>query len=178
MVESQSLLTLDVRDILKAGGEPLSDIMLAVGSLAPGQGLRLLDAFKPVPLFGVMSQHGFSHVEREIGGGDWKVVFSSAETGVGIGPDDATGSWSRKSSQSAKVACVDLRGLAPSEALQRALGALEALKEGELLQVLTEREPKLLAQELGRRYHALVTEPCTEGYRTTIQHSGASEERA
>ncbi len=71
-----SLLTLDVREILKAGGEPFSDIMRAVASLAPGQGLRLLAIFKPVPLFTVMAQRGFSHSEREIGGGDWEVVFT------------------------------------------------------------------------------------------------------
>ena len=79
--------TLDVRDILKAGGEPFSHIMQAVESLPPGQGLRLLATFKPVPLFGVMAQRGFGHTEREIGGGDWEVVFmpahaASAVTGV------------------------------------------------------------------------------------------------
>ncbi len=73
-----SLLTVDVRDVLKAGGEPLSDIMRAVASLAPGQGLRLLAIFKPVPLFSVMAQKGFSHGEREIGDGDWEVIFTPA----------------------------------------------------------------------------------------------------
>lgn len=70
--------TLDVRDILKAGGEPFSHIMQAVDALSPGQGLRLLATFKPVPLFGVMAQRGFGHTEREIGGGDWEVVFAPA----------------------------------------------------------------------------------------------------
>lgn len=72
------LSTVDVRDILKAGGEPFSDIMQAVAALAPGQGLRLLATFKPVPLFGVLGQKGFSHTEREIGGGDWEVIFMPA----------------------------------------------------------------------------------------------------
>jgi uncharacterized protein (DUF2249 family) len=72
---SHDLSTLDVRAILMAGGEPFSHIMQAVDALAPGQGLRLLATFKPVPLFGVMAQRGFGHTEREIGGGDWEVVF-------------------------------------------------------------------------------------------------------
>ncbi len=72
---TQNLSTLDVRDILKAGGEPFSHIMQTVEALAPGQGLRLLATFKPVPLFGVMAQRGFGHEEREIGGGDWEVIF-------------------------------------------------------------------------------------------------------
>jgi uncharacterized protein (DUF2249 family) len=72
------LSTLDVRDILKAGGEPFSHIMQAVETLSPGQGLRLLATFKPVPLFGVMAERGFGHAEREIGGGDWEVIFTPA----------------------------------------------------------------------------------------------------
>lgn len=76
---SDTLSTLDVRDILKAGGEPFSEIMQAVAGLAPGQGLRLLATFKPVPLFNVMAQRGFTHSEREIGGGDWEVVFTPSQ---------------------------------------------------------------------------------------------------
>lgn len=74
------LSTLDVRDILKAGGEPFSQIMQAVEGLTLGQGLRLLATFKPVPLFTVMAQRGFGHSEREIGGGDWEVIFTPSQT--------------------------------------------------------------------------------------------------
>jgi hypothetical protein len=73
-----NLSTLDVRDILKAGGEPFPQIMQAVEALAPGQGLRLFATFKPVPLFNVMAQRGFGHTEREIDGGDWEVIFTPA----------------------------------------------------------------------------------------------------
>ena len=73
---SHNLTTLDVRDILKAGGEPLAQIMEAVEALVPGQALCLLATFRPVPLFGVMEQRGFGHSEREIGGGDWEVIFT------------------------------------------------------------------------------------------------------
>ncbi|MBU6296618.1 MAG: DUF2249 domain-containing protein [Alphaproteobacteria bacterium] len=73
-----SLVTVDVRETLKAGGEPFSDIMKAVVALKPGQGLKLLAIFKPVPLFAVMAEKGYSHTEREIGGGDWEVIFMPA----------------------------------------------------------------------------------------------------
>ena len=77
-MSDNSLVTVDVRETLKAGGEPFSDIMKAVADLGPGQGLKLLAIFKPVPLFAVMAGKGFSHSEREIGGGDWEVVFTPA----------------------------------------------------------------------------------------------------
>ncbi len=75
------LSTLDVREILKAGGEPFSEIMQAIEALPPGQGLRLLATFKPIPLFGVMAQRGFGHREQEIGGGDWEVIFTPSAPG-------------------------------------------------------------------------------------------------
>ncbi len=75
-------LTLDVRDILKAGGEPFSAIMKAVDGLSPGQGLRLLATFKPVPLFAVMEGRGFGHSESAIGGGDWEVLFTPLARGA------------------------------------------------------------------------------------------------
>jgi uncharacterized protein (DUF2249 family) len=80
-----SLSTLDVREILRAGEEPFSKIMEAVNALSPGQGLRLLATFKPVPLFGVMAQRGFGHTEQEIGGGDWEVIFTPSTRGAGSG---------------------------------------------------------------------------------------------
>ena len=43
-------LELDVRPLLRNGGEPFGAIMGAVGSLAPGQGLRLYATFRPEPL--------------------------------------------------------------------------------------------------------------------------------
>ena len=70
-----SLLTLDVRPILRNGGEPFPEIMKAVASLKSGQGLRLLATFKPVPLFSVMQKKGYAHCEKELGQGDWEVVF-------------------------------------------------------------------------------------------------------
>lgn len=69
-------LDLDVRPILRDGGEPFGAIMEAVAKLAPEQSLRLLAPFKPIPLFGVLGQRGFHPDAREIGNGDWEVLFS------------------------------------------------------------------------------------------------------
>ena len=167
MTSSASLVTLDVREILRAGGEPFSEIMQAVASLSPDQGLRLLATFKPVPLFGGMSQHGVTHTERDIGGGDWELVFS---------PTRASGAT--KSAETPDQPCLDVRGLAPPEPMQRALEKVEALEAGESVQVLTDREPTLLFQELERRHHSYVSETCPEGYRTTIRHGGAVGKRS
>lgn len=54
-------ITLDVRPDLRAGGEPFPRNMQAIASLAPGQALRLLATFEPVPLYAVLGRKGFAH---------------------------------------------------------------------------------------------------------------------
>lgn len=54
-------LTLDVREELRRGGEPLPRIMETVRQLAPGQALRLLATFEPLPLYAVL-EIGRAHV--------------------------------------------------------------------------------------------------------------------
>ena len=70
-----TFMDLDVRPLLSAGGEPFGKIMETVAALGPGEGLRLLATFKPVPLFQVLGSKGFTYEAREIGGGDWEVMF-------------------------------------------------------------------------------------------------------
>ena len=71
-------IDVDVRPILRAGGEPFSVIMAALERLEPGQGLRLYATFKPVPLFAVMADKGFAHSEQALDGGEWEVLFTPA----------------------------------------------------------------------------------------------------
>ena len=61
-------IDVDVRPILREGGEPFSVIMAALDRLEPGQGLRLYATFKPIPLFAVMADKGFAHSEQPLGG--------------------------------------------------------------------------------------------------------------
>ena len=57
-------ITLDVRSHVRAGIEPFTLIMKTVGGLEPGQDLRLLAPFKPLPLFNVLARKGYSHVAQ------------------------------------------------------------------------------------------------------------------
>jgi hypothetical protein len=51
-------LTLDVRDDIRAGRDPLARIMDAVPPLKPDQSLALINVFEPPPPYGVMSARG------------------------------------------------------------------------------------------------------------------------
>lgn len=165
---------LDVRPILREGGEPFSEIMEAVAALAPGQRLRLLATFKPIPLFNVLGSRGFEPSAREIGDGDWEVIFTPTVeepdaaverpdmANVGVGP--ANEDWP------APVAELDNRDLDPPEPMVRTLEGIEALSHGQTLAALLPREPVFLFEELEARGHRWRGAVESEGhYRVVIR---------
>lgn len=165
---------LDVRPILREGGEPFSVIMDAVGKLAPGQGLRLLATFKPVPLFQVLRARGFEAAAREIGNGDWEVIFTPA---AGASPAAAPAAPAKRQGNGAQwpepLREMDNRELEPPEPMVRTLEGVEALAPGETIAVLLPREPVFLFEELRSRGHAWRGGFEPEGhYRAVIRRGG------
>jgi TusA-related sulfurtransferase len=127
--------------------------MGVITGLQPGQGLKLLATFKPTPLFSVLGSQGFSHEAREIGGGDWEVLFRPAEGATKSEPPlDAPAQdiveWPDPAQH------LDNRDLDPPEPMVRILAATEELKKGEVLSALLCREPIFLLPELAKRGHA------------------------
>ena len=147
-----TFVDLDVRPILRDGGEPFEQIMATVAALRPDQGLRLLATFKPTPLLHVLGSRGYAHAVREIDHGDWEVLFTPAEAppasaAVVAGTSDDDGTWPPP------TAAFDFRDLDPPEPMVRTLAALGSLKEGEVLSALLCREPMFLLPELAKRGH-------------------------
>ena len=140
-------IDVDVRPILRAGGEPFSVIMAALERLEPGQGLRLYATFKPLPLFAVMADKGFAHSASEIHGGEWEVLFTPADTTPAARSSRAqpAESWPEP------VVLLDNRDLDPPEPMVRILGAAEQLAPGQTLSALLRREPVFLFPHLEKR---------------------------
>lgn len=149
-----SYVDLDVRPILIAGGEPFGEIMAAVEGLQPGQGLRLLASFKPVPLFAVMAKRGFDHTERDIGDGDWEVLFSPTDAATAPAPEPVAAdgrNWPAPAGEA-----MDLRDLDPPEPMQKVMLAIEAANPGDVVSALLCRKPPILIPELealGHEWH-------------------------
>ncbi len=72
----RTIVTLDVREDLRAGREPFPGIMKAVGRLREGEVLRLLATFEPRPLIRVLAAQGLTATSTPIEGGDFEVIFS------------------------------------------------------------------------------------------------------
>lgn len=144
-------LTLDVRPHLARGEEPFAAIMAAAEALAPGQALRLLAPFRPVPLFSVMADRGLIAEERALPGGLWEVLFAPMPpaAGAGLSAGSALGAVTWPDPTRA----LDLAGAAPEAAGQRILAALRLLEPGEVLFVLLDREPEALFAQLAAGLH-------------------------
>lgn len=173
-----SFVEVDVRPILRSGGEPFAQIMQAVEALKPGEGLRLLATFKPTPLFHVLGAKGFMNESREIGGGDWEVLFSPSAAAQERGAvanghtktDDAS-AWPEPAQY------MDNRDLDPPEPMVRILEAMERLAPGDVLSALLCREPMFLFPELAKRGHSWRGGFDADGttYRVLVRAKAAAE---
>jgi len=164
-------LTLDVREELRRGGEPLSRILQAVKELGPGQALRLLATFEPLPLYAVLGSKGFGHSAKRLGEGDWEVTFTreaapARQSGSArAASEDSAAGWPKPSIY------IDNRGLEPPAPLVRILDALERLGAGEVLEALNERDPVFLYPELQARGAAIHTDKVSGGVRILIRRA-------
>jgi uncharacterized protein (DUF2249 family) len=161
-------LELDVRPILRNGGEPFGAIMGAVSQLAKGQRLKLFATFKPEPLFNVMASQGFSHEASPLSDGEWMVVFTPV---YGQRAVDSQSSAEAPDTWPDPAQYLDCSELDPPEPMVRILGQLEAMTEGEVLFALLGREPLFLFPELKARGHAWVGDfdENNEAYRLMVR---------
>jgi uncharacterized protein (DUF2249 family) len=151
---SAPIVELDVREDLRAGREPFSRIMSAVGALGANEVLLLRTIFEPAPLFGVLAKRGFASESRADAPDDWSSWFwrpdaqpsepSGAQAAASL-EDDAL------APQDESTIVLDVRGLEPPEPLMRTLAALETLPDGYVLQHVNTRVPQLLFPFLAER---------------------------
>ncbi len=146
-------LVLDVRDLLRAGGEPFSKIMAAVASLPEGAVLRLRAIFEPAPLYAVLAKRGFSHETRADAADDWSVWFWKANTPV-LAPSTESRSVEVTDERDPTTVRLDVRGLEPPEPMLRTLAALEDLPLGHTLVQINNRVPQFLLPVLAERGYA------------------------
>lgn len=65
----------DARPMLAAGEEPFAAIMETAASVAEDEVFVVYAPFEPVPLEGVLAEHGFRHVADQIDDSNWRVTF-------------------------------------------------------------------------------------------------------
>ena len=140
-------IDVDVRPILRAGGEPFSVIMAALERLEPGQGLRLYATFKPLRYSPSWQTEDLRIPRGRSTAGEWEVLFTPATTKQTASPAVAPvfDDWPEPAVR------LDNRDLDPPEPMVRILAAAEKLGPGETLSALLRREPVFLFPQLEKR---------------------------
>lgn len=160
-VAADRVVTLDVRDELRAGREPFSLIMDAVRAVPPGGALALRAIFEPVPLYEVLGRRGFQHWTERHSDDDWTVWFYPAPADEAV-EADAGEEGLANVDVGGDVVVLDVRGLEPPEPMMKTLAALEALPAGAVLVQLNARPPQFLLpilEERGFTYEIRQQEP-------------------
>lgn len=143
---------LDVRDDFRAGRQPCTRIMDAAKPLAPGQVLRLVTPFQPVPLFSVLGDLGFRSESRQLAADHWETRFTREKAAdAGTKPSGCGCHASEEPAKGGEATAVDARGLEPPEPMTRILAALEKLGAGGVLRATTDRRPVHLLGILDQR---------------------------
>ena len=146
----KQVVTLDVRPILAAGHEPFASIMQATAALKPGEILRLVAPFRPVPLLLVMRRQGFTSRVTQLDGGLWQVDFSPSSGALSAGSSLDAADWP------APTRLLDLTGREPSDLVDDVLAAVEAVPPGEVIFALMYGEPVDLLSHLTSHGHSWV----------------------
>lgn len=159
-------LELDVRPLLRNGGEPFGAIMAAVSSLEKGQRLKLFATFRPEPLLTVMANKGYSHEATPLEDGEWQVIFTPE--GADITSPAVAADPEKWPDPSHYLDCTEMD---PPEPMVRILAQLEAMAEGEVAFALLGREPVFLYPELQARGHGWVGDfdETGENYRLMVR---------
>ena len=150
-IPRERIVELDVREALRAGQEPFSQIMAARAQVPPGGALCLRAIFEPVPLYAVLGKQGFTHHTERLAGDDWRIWFypADAATAPAVGP--AASAEGAPPEYGDDVVVLDVRGLEPPEPMLRTLEALESLPAGGTLVQLNSRVPQFLLPMLAER---------------------------
>lgn len=164
----EAIVTLDVRPILARGEEPVAVILAAADTLLPGQTLRLLAPFRPVPLFRVMAKRGFDHHDLQLSGSDWQIDFAPAAQVLGQGSALDAFDWPEP------TALLDLTARAPAEAEERLMAAFQRIPPGDVLFALLTDKPAALLARLGEQGHKWAGNPAGDGsgFRLLLRREG------
>jgi len=143
----------DVREDLRAGREPFSKIMSAVGALGENEVLHLRAIFEPAPLFTVLAKRGLVHESHAHAPDDWSVWFWKpfVEQAHEAQATDEQSAVDPIPLIDSVVVELDVRGLLPPEPMLRTLAALETLPPGHELVQINVRVPQFLLPILAER---------------------------
>ena len=148
------VVDLDVRPILAGGQDPFNLILKYVGELSPGQALRIINDFDPIPLVQLLGKRGFQTYGEVLDGGVFHTYFFKGdEVRMGAAKAERRSSdWEEKLKQYAgRMKEIDVRELEMPLPMMTILEELDHLPADHALYVNHKRIPMFLLPELEDR---------------------------
>jgi uncharacterized protein (DUF2249 family) len=156
-IREEQLVELDVRPLIAAGKDPLSLILEKAKDIKPGQILKIINTFAPVPLVPLLEKKGFiSYMD--------KVEDKLVETYFFKNSEGIEGDASAKDKEAPardwdqvlerfkdELVTIDVRTMEMPQPMITILDALERINDGEALFVYHKRIPVYLLPELAER---------------------------
>lgn len=153
-IKVADIVELDVRAELESGKDPLNLILKAVKPLQPGQVLKLINSFEPVPLILLLEKQGFESY-TEIVSDNLVHTFFHKNQATSIKEADTSKAgegWDEMLQRfTGKLETVDVRQLEMPLPMLTILDALEKLPDEKALYVIHKRIPVFLLPELTDR---------------------------
>lgn len=173
--KDSEVLEIDVRPILRSGGDPLKLILGKSASLKEGESFKLINSFEPVPLIAVLGRKGFSHYTEHAepdlyltwfllnvreAPGDMAVKSDQSEQAADrMVSDDSESDFNAAVEQYGdKLVRLDVRELPMPAPMLAILTELDTLPPGNALLVKHKKLPVYLLPELEERGFSYLTQ--------------------
>lgn len=157
-LEKLPVKTLDVRQDLAEGKDPLKKIMAVIKELPADHVLKLINTFEPMPLINLLEKKGYESYLKEISPEEihafFKLKAETKEDELNVDmPDTVTEKVfiSKLNEFEEKVSSVDVSNMEMPMPMVTILEALSDLPEGFVLSVQHKRIPIFLFNELKER---------------------------
>jgi uncharacterized protein (DUF2249 family) len=151
----EQVTELDVRSVIASGSDPLSIIMEKVKVIQPGQALKIINTFEPMPLILMLKKKGFEIYVDEISDDLIETYFyktvntSSAEIKA---EQPAANDWEQTLQKFRdKLQKIDVRQLEMPQPMLAILEAVDHLNTDTALYVYHKRIPVFLLPELAQK---------------------------
>jgi uncharacterized protein (DUF2249 family) len=172
-LKKDELITLDVRPVIATGQDPLNNILQKIKSLQPGQVLKIINSFEPVPLIQLLEKKGFEVYADVINKQLVETYFYKVTTSVQIDSTielPSSKSWNKTLQKfTGNIKYIDVRQLEMPLPMITIMEALQTLAPDELLFVYHKRIPVFLLPELtDRSFEYLIKETANAGVELLI----------
>lgn len=148
----EQIIDFDVRDLLASGQDPLTLILGKIKTVNPGQVLKIINTFEPVPLIKMLEKQGFIVYVDAIDESLVETYFYKeiGENEVSVEPTtNASSGWDEVVNRFAdKLVTIDVRELEMPQPMLTILSELDKLPEDRALYVHHKRIPVFLLPEL------------------------------